>query len=278
MEAAAQHPGAGDELEGYRWLLWLLDIKVGEAPSVKAVDGSRVDPARVLKELHARGAIWYTAAGASADGAFPVEQHGFMLRGDRAAVLLDVLEARLVRPALRQLGGDAITGTLAPPSDIAAAPVELSDVRPALEPAIEPARVEADADAGDERSWLRGALTSISALWSADDQPQPERPVEPEHPLARRINYKLVAIDLPPHDIVIEAGGKRAIDYSKRKSRIVVNADHPAVRAVLVEPPPALALAALLAAIASEINRAHKAITGADELHALLELMSERPS
>ncbi len=267
--ASENFPESREQLEGYRWILWLLDVAAGLIPNVKAVDNSLVDPPRILSELNTRGAIWYAASGGDADGAFPDQPHGFMLRADQAPVLIDVLRERLKQPVLKRLGGHVSTAPVTTPSTATA---EASQ-----QPATEKAAQREAADDPSRRSWFRSALGSITAMWSADDDDTNDDgeviEATPAHPLALLLHRELLALSMPRHDIDIEPGGKRAVDYSKRKSRIVLNADHPAVQAVSGDDPPAPALASLIAAIIGEINRAHKNITAVDEQQALLKLL-----
>jgi len=271
LRAAEQDfPDSAEQLEGYRWLLWLMDAKVGIAPKTKAVDGSWVDPGRVLKELHTRGALWYRGEDGEADGAFPDGEYAFMLAEKRSPVLIDVLKHRMARVGLKQLGGGAHL----------ADSIELEDT-PAEPEAVEPQTSHFVADEPEKRSWFRDAVSSITSIWSSDDdddaraEVKPKEPVEPPHPAAVAIGRELNILDMPLHQIVLSTDEDSAIDYHKRKLRVSLNPNHPSVAPVLAETASPATRAALIAAIVSEINRAHRQITAADELRALTQLLTQ---
>lgn len=280
VEAAASHRADRTVLAHVLYQR-LLGRPVGKPPAVAVVGGEAVakgtaSPSvpihRILGELDRAGVVWFTRRDGVAEGSFPQEAPPFVLHHDGGA-LFDVLATRALPGRVRELGG---TEPLAPPPE--------ADVEPVDDPVagLPDASGEVDGAAGDGPSsvlapWLVGLRRRIVTLFSgADDEP------EPPPALALRQAVERLALTGDPAGVVEIATRGRAVRYERRKRRIVVNRNDPAVRDVVDafargDAPSPAAQALVVAAAVAEINRALEAVTDAEELRALAALLEGLP-
>jgi hypothetical protein len=265
-EAAARPDASPGALDAYRWDLRLLGRTGGTlaaASALAATDGRALGPEDVLAELAARGELWTSDGRGTADGAQPSGTPSFFLREGEGAPLR-VLGARVRGGALRALGG------LAGPEGERGAGG--ADERAEAEP-------EPPASAGPRvasvttSSWLAGLVQSAIAVFA------PEIP--PETKAARGLRATLraelarLALSGDPVVAVDWTASGRPVRYDPERRVVLLNRRHPAI-AARSDGPAARAIPALVAAAVTEINRALVAVTDAEELRALAELMGAR--
>ncbi len=272
LHALAPRAGAAAdvELEAYRWNLALLGGEVDGELSAPSTEG-RVGLSEVVDAI-ATGTVWYTARRGSRGGVLPSEGPAFVLPDEPEHALLRVLRARCPL-VLVELGGVEPVARSQPP--LAARVATHAEARPA---ALDAERlgsndegergVAAEEEIAVEDSWFAGLTRRVLAVFTA---------VPPPLPVTRGFRDELEAtlhlLDLPMDTLASVAFTRsgRAVRYRPAERRVIVNRDHAVVRALVpdaTEPSPVV-LGALAAAAVSELNRAHGAVTAAEELHAL---------
>lgn len=265
-------------LEAVRWNAALLGVELPAILEAPTTEGTVTQP--VVEEALRRGKIWWTAGEGSADGQFPGAAPPFILRDPADNPLLCVL--RLRAPAvLQELGGWAPPPTAVPVAPAPAPIVAESDGPRTLRPGELSGRPAiAEEPPADEAlivdSWLDGLTRRVISVFK--DVPPPA-PVSAD--LREALEEIMAQLHLPRGAVesVAFARSGRPVRYEPEKSRLIVNRDHRAVRALLpadVDEPSSEALIALAAAGTSELNRALGSVTAAEEKHVLLLLMLQR--
>jgi hypothetical protein len=280
---------AGEVLEPYRWNLRLLGNPSGGDPVAPLAGGGTVSSGRVLDELYRRRSLWFSAGRGTAEGEFPAGEAPAFVLAD-GSPLLEVLRHRADAGVLRELGGEAGAAVEAgepPPSqpDVDVVEVDFEDERQSAA-SSQTVLVEGGLfDPGPARptaldsasSWLHGIKRRVLAL-------VPRRKVSEEAPpsrrglrLALREAVQRLGLTGNPVIAVVYAKRGRPVGYLKRKRTLVINREHPAVRAAQPGSP---GWPLLVAAAVCEVNRALAEVTDAEEHRALYELLrapDERP-
>ncbi|MBI4701888.1 MAG: hypothetical protein HY744_12170 [Deltaproteobacteria bacterium] len=252
------------ELDAYRWDLWLLGQGRGAPPRAECCDRPPVLPGEVLLELERRGEIWWSEARGVADGAFPDGAPGFVLQG--GSPLLRVLRGRGY--PVRELGKLEARRVAAP----ARAPASAA---PAIELAV-PERALVPPPAAAAPSWWQGLASRAVAVLRDEPEAQPAE----ADALLRELRSAVGRLELTGDPVakVAYAKGGRAVRYEPKERRLVLARSHPLVaRLAASEPLDPRALALLVAAAVSEVNRALVAVTDDEEQRVLLALLGSRP-
>ncbi|NUP09629.1 MAG: hypothetical protein HOW73_26585 [Polyangiaceae bacterium] len=153
----------------------------------------------------------------------------------------------------------------APPARPAPLPVP-APPRPAA-----PAPIEAPAPGvvethDEDPEPARGLFDGMLSLFGVERS----RPAADDHPIIERLVRVLAALPLSPTlDVALSTRG-RALSYEPRTRRLVVNAEHPVIRAAVAQED----FDSLAAAVLSEVNREDHAVTDVEERRALLALLS----
>jgi hypothetical protein len=123
-------------------------------------------------------------------------------------------------------------------------------------------------------SFLGGVARKLVASIRPSAIPSPPMALSP---IANELQRSLFALKLPgdPVAAVIDAKRGRAVRYVKGSRRVEVNAQHPSVRALAGRTD---AIAYLLMAALSEINRELEMVTDAEETAILVDLLRTLPA
>ena len=249
------------ELERYRWSFALLGVDLEPEPRAPTAAGDEVGPAEIRRELGQGDLIWHSAQAGTSDGQFPDEPPPFVLLDD-GGPLLDVLRAR-APGRLRELGG---AESMAPVPPAARQPSEIVQQPPELPLVGDAEEATADGFLGGLRRWVVQAFAELP----------PPAPIT--RSLRETIGQRIVLLALTGHPVeeVAFARSGRAVRFQARRKRVVINRDHPAVLRLLPasEEPKPLALSLLVAAIVTEIDRAQEAVTPAEVLRVLTDLLT----
>ncbi|XXT19098.1 hypothetical protein WME94_53620 [Sorangium sp. So ce429] len=270
----------------YLWNLHLLGRLSGGKLAARTAAGESVDPEAVRAELSAKGCLWLTDRSGSAEGDFPERPPAFVLLDD-GSPLVEVLRHRAVPGALRGLGAVA---ALPAPAGEAAAELDGAavDGASAGAPSAPSAPSAADAggtggaavaaappDSSGARAWVGALWRSVRGLIGGGAAPEPQdTPVG--SPLAAALREAIVEMGLEgsPVRAVVESRSGRPVRYDASRSHIVLNTEHEALAWLRPRGAPDPAAVALLAAAAvSEVNRALKSVTDAEERRALDHLL-----
>lgn len=256
--------------ERIRWSLALLEAPLAEPPVAVGTEGE-ITARAILDELTERQAIWYSEGRGQVDGGFPGAPPGFVMAVEHNRGLIAALEGRSLRPLLREVGGASVA-TRAEPKPRPRPP------RRPLPPPGAPIPAPSWSALGLEPPlvdpWFSGLVSTVRG-WFGAPAPAPATPT-----LRGEIEVAIAGLRLP--GLPVEAVGfsrrGRAIRYQKGHKRLVINRDHPAIL-TLIPPDGEMSDGGrrlLLAAIVSELNRAHEAVTAAAELEALGDLLERR--
>ena len=255
------------DIDVTRWSLALLGAELDPPPTVPVADGTQRGPRQIVVEMKRRGELWVTDRRGSADGAFPgtARKPSFVLPSKGPLYELLTLRAPAI---VRHLGGVAVdeppkSGRSVPTSE--EAPIAAYDLDPAVDP-----------DAAVEQSWFDGLKAKIVRSVLLLPEPAPATLA-----LAHTLHSALSELDLPRNALIVDVKFSRSgrpLRWNGELQRIVVNRDHPAIRELLPahEEPTPTSLLLLKAAVVSEMNRAHGAVTVAEEQNILLTLLGAK--
>ncbi|NUQ72978.1 MAG: hypothetical protein HUU21_05440 [Polyangiaceae bacterium] len=242
----------------YAWNMGLLGSLLVTPPE-RSADGRALSRTEIVTELAARGQLWITRREGSIEGAFPENAPSFVLL-DTKSPLLEVLRHRAAPGVVRELGGFA--------------PVRPSPGLPIAPASLDPEEFDRPSivDFSGAGSWVERLRSRLALLWSA----QQASPAPPPSPLCTALQQGLDELRLvgdPVADIV-EVKSGRPIRYEAKKKRLLVHRAHPSL-AWLGEAgtwsPDAIAL--VLSAAVTEVNRALEAVNDAEERRVLLKLL-----
>ncbi|MGK3969971.1 hypothetical protein WMF01_56420 [Sorangium sp. So ce1667] len=264
----------------YLWNLHLLGRLSGGKLAARTAAGESVGPEAVRAELSAKGCLWLTDRGGSVEGDFPERTPAFVLLDD-GSPLVEVLRHRAVPGALRGLG--AVAALPAPAGEAAA---ELDGAAGDGASAGAPSAVDAGGtggaavaaappDSSGARAWVGALWRSVRGLIGGGAAPEPQD-TSVGSPLAAALREAIVEMGLEgsPVRAVVESRSGRPVRYDASRSHIVLNTEHEALAWLRPRGAPDPAAVALLAAAAvSEVNRALKSVTDAEERRALDHLL-----
>ncbi len=250
LELLAAAQGEEAELARYRADLGLLGVD--ESQSVATAAGGRASWAEVRAELGTHGELWWSDGALSDAAALPAGQAGLIIP-HRETAALDVLRHRTTPGALRRLGGEREP----------AAPPALSSAAPSAPPSDYP---------GVAR-WLHEFLLGSHLASSPPSPPQADVPDVLVEALRERLQKHVV---LSSHVASIERRpSRRAVRYDARNRLLLLAKEHPVLEAFDGRSRQGRQLLdVLVAAVATEINRALGVVTNASERSVLLALLS----
>ncbi|WP_437832583.1 hypothetical protein [Sorangium sp. So ce1153] len=264
----------------YLWNLHLLGRLSGGKLAARTAAGESVGPEAVRAELAARGCLWLTDRRGGAEGDFPERPPAFVLLDD-GSPLVEVLRHRAVPGALRGLGAvaalPALAGEAAAELDGAGGAGAVASAPPPVDAGGTGggAAAAAPPDSSGARAWVGALWRSVRGLIGGGAAPEPQD-APAGSPLAAALREAIVEMGLEgsPVRAVVESRSGRPVRYDASRSHIVLNTEHEALAWLRPRGAPDPAAVALLAAAAvSEVNRALKSVTDAEERRALDHLL-----
>lgn len=279
-------------VERYRWNVALLGGSVGMRLTAPTTNGD-VDQRAIRAEMSEGRTLWWTGHRGTAMGSFPGEPPPFILRDSPGSAVMFVLRSRAAA-VLSELGGleqapgsGPVAESATPSAPTASAPVSAAERLPVEALPSRPKRADGDdrwgapeatlgmLQAHVEDSWLGGLRRRVLSVFVDVAPPAPA-----SIGFESAVHDALERLELPTdacQGIAFTRRG-RPVRYRARDRRVVINRDHRDVLALVAadeDEPSDEAVALLVAAALSELNRAHEKVTAAEEQHALKLLARE---